>query len=169
MKRSQFSIKSDFYIVMIPLNIVVTFFSLLGVQMWSPSYCFLVLVTKYFRKRTTCIKPKCIVGSRWISGYAYHGAACIHTNFVISCAYHRLRHFKHACMHKTTRHTHPAFCLVTGIISYFIQKVIFLKYIVTTARKPKSWKKSYLVQTMLPIASKKIFIFEIRFLFLVTK
>ena len=131
--------------------------------MWSPSYCFLVLVTKYFRKRTTYLKPKCIVESRWISGYAYHGSACIHTNFVISCVYLRLWHFKHASMHKTTRHTHPEFCLVTGLISYFIQKVIFLKYIVTTARKPKSWKKSYLGQTLLPIASKKYLFFEILF------
>ena len=107
----------------------------------SRYFSFLDLVTKYFSKMTPCIRSKLIVGSRQISGYAYYRVACMQTSFVLSCAFHALWHFNHACMHKTPRNTHPEIGLDTGILSYFIPKVIFLKYFFTRGRKPKSVKK----------------------------
>ena len=124
---------------------------------YPPHHPIILIVIMINQRSATYLETNWIIDYLLYQGpfYIY---SCIHANLVISCAYHRLRHFKHVCMHKTTRTTHPAFCLVKGIISYFIQKVIFLKYIVTTARKPKSWKKSYLVQTLLPIASNSFFV-----------
>ena len=156
------------------LDIFVPFYLVGGRSLPHPPpppqyFSFLDLVTKYFSKMTPCIRSKLIVGSRQISGYAYYRVACMQTSFVLSCAFHALWHFNHACMHKTPRNTHPEIGLDTGILSYFIPKVIFLKYFFTRGRKPKSVKKSCLGQTRLPITSKSKLIFEVGFLLLVNK